>query len=185
MDDTKKKKAGWKQKIIHEMIDYYINFLYLALFFAMFAWYRRLILANYQITYLNYGFAVVKALILAKIITLREVLCPGCETFEEKPLIFPTLYKAFLFTVWAGVFTLLEHLIRGFWHGKGLVGGLNEFASQGWHELVAGCLVIFFAFIPFFAFRELERMLGEGKLLALFFRRRTTVESDLDRCKKG
>jgi hypothetical protein len=32
--------------------------------------------------------------------------------------------------------------------------------------------VIFVAFVPFFAFRELGRVLGEGKIWALFFRRR-------------
>jgi hypothetical protein len=30
-------------------------------------------------------------------------------------------------------------------------------------------LLIFVAFLPFFAFRELEGVLGEGKLRALFF----------------
>ncbi|MBP1598046.1 MAG: hypothetical protein H6Q05_3423 [Acidobacteria bacterium] len=33
--------------------------------------------------------------------------------------------------------------------------------------------VTFDAFIPFFAFRELGRVLGEGKIRTLFFRKRT------------
>ena len=37
---------------------------------------------------------------------------------------------------------------------------------------ITGCLVIFVAFIPFFAFRELGRVLGEGKIRTLFFRKR-------------
>jgi hypothetical protein len=44
--------------------------------------------------------------------------------------------------------------------------------GKGSHELLAGCLVIFVAFIPFFAFRELGRALGQQKIRALFFRRR-------------
>ena len=192
MNDTNKKKAGWKQKVIHEMIEYYINFLYLAIFFAVFAWYRRLILAEYQISYSNYGIAVIKALVLAKIITLRSVLCPGCGTFEERRLIFPTLYKAFLFTVWTGVFTLIEHTVRGFLYGKGLAGGLDELVSQSWHELAAGCLVIFFVFIPFFAVRELGQVLGEGRISKLFFQRRSTMKPGFDseqnspeNCRRG
>jgi len=60
----------------------------------------------------------------------------------------------------------------GLWKGKGGMGGLVDFLEKGHHELLAGCLVIFVAFIPFFAFRELGRVLGEGKIWDLFFRRR-------------
>jgi len=183
MTNAEEKTAGWKQKIVHEMIEYWINFIYLAVFFAVFTWYRRLILAEYQISYLNYGIALFEALILAKIITLKEVLCFGCGSLEEKPLIFPTVYKALLFSVWAGVFTVLEHTIRGLRHGKGLAGGLDELMSKGKYELLAGCMVIFFAFIPFFAFKELGRVLGEGKIRGLFFRRKALAETYLPRCK--
>ena len=184
MTNMHEKKDGWKQKIVHEMIEYWINFIYLAIFFGMFAWYRRVILAEYEISYLHYGIALFEALVLAKIITLKKVLCFGCGSLEEKPLIFPTIYKAFLFSVWAGCFTLLEHTIEGLGHGKGLAGGLAELVGKGKYELLAGCMVIFFVFIPFFAFNELGRVLGEGKIREMFFRRRTSVESDLPRCKK-
>jgi hypothetical protein len=57
--------------------------------------------------------------------------------------------------------------------GKGVTGGVVEFFGKGNHELLAGCLVISVAFIPFFAFRELGRALGgEGKIWRLFFRGR-------------
>ncbi len=174
MNSGDKKKTGWKQKIFHEMVEYWINFIYLAIFFAMFTWYRRLILAAYQITYLDWGISLIEAAILAKIIMLRNVLCFGCGGLEGKPLIIPTLYKAVLFSVWAAVFTVLEHMIRGLRHGKGLMGGLDELVGKGWDILLAGCLVIFFAFVPFFAFKELGRERGEGKIREMFFRRRIT-----------
>jgi hypothetical protein len=47
----------------------------------------------------------------------------------------------------------------------------------GKDELLARCMIMFVAFIPFFAFEELERVLGEGKLSKLFFRRRSATES--------
>lgn len=48
--------------------------------------------------------------------------------------------------------------------GKGLAGGWEEISSHGWDELLARCLITFFAFIPFFAFKEQERLLGGGKI---------------------
>jgi hypothetical protein len=48
-------------------------------------------------------------------------------------------------------------------------------------NLIAGALVIFFAYIPFFAPRELRRVLGEKSLRQLFFRGRSAVTPGSDR----
>ncbi len=37
---------GWRRKIVDEMVEYYLNFVYLAFFLVAFAWYRRFILAE-------------------------------------------------------------------------------------------------------------------------------------------
>ena len=173
MDDTNKKKAGWKQKILHELKEYWLIVLYLAIFFGVFTNYRRLVLAHYHISYEAYGFSVIKALVLAKVILVAESLRLG-RGLEDKPLIVPTLYKAFLFTVCVALFNVAESMIRGFIHGSGLMGAVSEFTSRFDDEFLAGTLVVFFSFIPFFAVRELGQVLGEGKILALFFGSRAT-----------
>ena len=55
--------------------------------------------------------------------------------------------------------------------GKEFTEGLMEFFGKGRHELLANSLIVFVSFIPFFAFRELRRVMGDGSLWALFFRR--------------
>jgi len=44
----------------------------------------------------NYGFAVIEALVLAKVIMIGEVARLG-RGLERKPLIYPTLYKTVVF----------------------------------------------------------------------------------------
>ena len=180
MNDANKTKAGWKQKIVSEMIDYWLVVVYLACFFGVFTWYRRIILAEYHISYVNYGVSLIKALVLAKVILIGSVLRLG-RGLEDKPLIVPTLYKAVVFSLWAGVFKVLESTIGGLLRGQGLAGGFGELMRTGTDELLARCLVTFFAFIPFFACKELERVLGEGPIRTLFFRRRAATASDLAR----
>jgi len=167
-------KSAWKQRVRQEFIQYWINFVYLAVFQGAFAWYRRLILDEYRIGYLNYGTAVIEALILAKVVLIGDALGLS-RGHKDKPLIYPTLYKAVVFSGFVGLFAILEHMIGGLLHGKGLAGGLVTFWNEGIYELLARCLVTFFAFIPFFAFRELGTVLGEGKLQNLFFRRRAAA----------
>jgi len=164
-------KGNVKNKIIHEVTEYWINVCYLTLVFAAVTQYRRFLLAAYDITYTNYGFAVIKALVLAKVIMIGDVVRLG-RGLEQKPLIYPTLYKTVVFTLFLGVFTLIEHVIKGLWSGEGLTGGLIAFFAKGSNEFFANSLVVFVAFIPFFAIKELGRVLGGDKIRALFFRRR-------------
>lgn len=168
-----KQKTGWKQKVLREFIRYWINVLYLAIIFSLFSWYRRLILAHYEIKYLNYGVALIEALVLAKVIMIADVIGLSRGLFGTKPLIYPTLYKSVVFSVFVALFVCLEDTIGGLLKGQGLTGWFVELQGNGKYEFLAHFLMIFFVFIPFFAFKELGKTMGEGKLGQLFFRNKT------------
>ena len=91
---------------------------YLTLVFAAFTQYRRFLLAAHDITYTNYWVAVIEALILAKVIMIGDVLRLG-RGLEQKPLIYPTLYKTVVFTLFVGVFTVSSMRSRAFGRGRG------------------------------------------------------------------
>jgi hypothetical protein len=165
-------KGNLKQKVLHEVKIYWVYATYLALVFAAFTWYRRLILADVGIVYTNYGVAVIEALILAKVIMIGDALRLG-RVLEDKPLIVPTLLKTVLFTIFVVLFALLESIAKGLIKGQGAAAGIEALLGKGAYELIAGCMIIFVAFIPFFAIRELGRALGgEGKILGMLFKRR-------------
>jgi len=167
----KEKQRGWKQKIVYEMTEYWINLVYLAVVFFTFTSYRRLILAEHQVGYLHYGIAVIEAAVLAKVILIGEAAGAG-RKYENRPLIIPALYKTIVFAIWVVVFKVLEHVIGGLVRGKGLAGGFHDLISEGWYEILANALVMISAFVSFFAIKELGRVMGRERLRALFFRRR-------------
>lgn len=161
-----------KHKIFREFKTYWINVLYITVFFGIFTSYRRLILAHYQIDYGEYGVSLIKALVLAKIILIAEHLRVG-RGFENKPLIVPTLYKSFLFTLCVAALSVVEAMIRNFLQAEGFSSAQDVFMRCFSFEWFAGMLMVFAVFIPFFAIRELARVLGEGKISGLFFRQGT------------
>jgi len=171
MSNPEKTKRSWKDRFFREMVDFWFTFVYLALVFAAFTQYRRFVLAAHDIEYTNYWVAVIKALVLAKVILIGEAVRLG-RGLEEKPLIYPTVYKTVVFGVFVFVFTVIEHAIKGLWHGDGLMGGVAEYFGRGIHELLAGFLIMFVALLPYFAIRELGRVYGAEKIRALFFSRR-------------
>jgi hypothetical protein len=173
-------RTGRKEKVVRELVDYWFNVVYLAAFFALFDWYRRLILAEYGIPYFHYGAAAVKALIIAKVILVGDALRLS-RRFTGRPLIFPVTYRAVFFGLLVAAFNLLERTTSGLIHGKGLAGGFHDIVSQGGYVLLANSLVTFFAFVPFFAFKELERALGTGKVGQLFFHNNPGASNDGER----
>lgn len=176
MNDGDEKKASLKEKIIHEMREMLLIFVYLALFFCSFTTYRMLVSHEFGISYFHYGFALVKALVLAKVILLGQYV-RFVRIFDDRPLVFPTLYKVVWFSLFTLAFEVLEHVVGGFLHGKDLEGVYREIISTGRDELLSRTLIVLFAFVPFFAFSETGRMLGEGRLSALFFKRRATAKT--------
>jgi hypothetical protein len=51
MSNPDKKKGNLKEKVFHEMVEYWINVCYLMLVFAAFTQYRRFVLASHDITF--------------------------------------------------------------------------------------------------------------------------------------
>ncbi len=172
MNNEKLKEGAFKQKIIHELKTVGWVSLYLALFFCALCTYSMLVLneLNIRNSYFRYGFAIVNALVIAKIILIGEYARLG-RGHENKPLIVSALWKAFLFGLLVAAFHILEEAVKRL--------AFRERISVRMDEMLIRNLVVVSFLIPFFAFWELRRVLGEGKLFDLFFRRRTMVESDM------
>jgi hypothetical protein len=99
------RKEVLKQKIVHETREYLFNAAFLACFFVSLTTYRKLVLAEYQIGYFEYGWALLQALILSKVILIGEALHIG-ERFQGRPLIVSTLWKSLVFALFAAVLVL-------------------------------------------------------------------------------
>ena len=179
--DAEIKPRGWKKILAHEMFEYFFNFAFLAFFLIAFAWYRRLTLAEYHIRYLGYWVPLIEAAILAKVIMIGDALRVG-RGLRSKPLIVTTIYRTVVFSIFVGMFTVLEHILDALIHHKSVSEGIEEIMSKGWYELVARCVLMVAAFLPFFGFKEIGRVIGENKLYALFFEGHV---DQLDSLKEG
>jgi hypothetical protein len=171
MNETTLEHRDLKSRVVEEMRNYLVIFAYLAIFFAVFAWHRRLILQEEHQPITDFWVPVIEAAVLAKVILIFDLFGLG-RGLEGKPLIVPTLFKTMVFGLGIAVFGLLEHTVEGLFHGEGIEGGVKDFEALGRYELLSRVLVKSFALVPFFACREVGRVLGKGRLAALFWRKR-------------
>jgi len=177
MNLSAKPTDGLKDKVRHEMIEYAINVVYLTLVFAAFTQYRRFVLAAHGIEYTNYWFAVIEALVLGKVIMIGGVFHLG-RGLEDKPLIYPTLYKTVAFVVFVALFKFVEHAVKVLWNGEALTEMFVDFSMQDFLVVLANSLIVLVAFIPFFAMKELGRVYGGAKIFALFFQQRNGTPNE-------
>jgi len=169
--ENQKVKTNWQRKLKNEFMEYWLNVAYMAVFFSVFILYRRMILEQYNIYLNDYFLGVVKALVFAKVIMIGAFLRID-KRFDSKPLVIPVLYKSLLFTILIALFDITEKIISGFIHTKSAAGAIEELLLSCNNIWYAGVMVVFFCFIPFFAFKEVSRVIGQDKIQNLFLKNR-------------
>lgn len=165
MKNKDSKEATLKQKAAHELEQFVGIFVYLAFFFCALATYRMTLLNEFRDSWFNYSAALINALVIAKVILIGEYAHLGKKS-EAKPLLVSAVYKSFLFGLLVFAFHIVEDVIKRLLHGEGMNGALRGLRFD---DLLGHAIVIFCTFIPFFAFRELGRVLGEAKVHELYF----------------
>ena len=166
MSDDTSPKIGLKQKAMHEFVEMGVIFLYLAFFFCAISTYSMLLLNKFEISYFTYGASFINALVVAKVILIGEYARIG-RKHEAKPLFYSAIYKAFVFCLLVFAFHLIEEAIKELVHGHRITAAFREMRID---DLLARTVIIFCTFIPLFAFRELQRVLGDDKFKAILFR---------------
>jgi hypothetical protein len=125
--------------------------------------YKATILRSVGVEFAPFGLALVKALISAKFIMLLEALKLGESGKSDYSPLVDILKKSSLFAVFLIILTLIEELIVGAFHGKGVHEILGEIAGGSLPQALAVGLLLFLIMIPYFTFREFQPALLKAK----------------------
>lgn len=157
-----------RKRAVEEMTRFVVLFLYLWILFGLFVLDERIILRQHGIGFSAQGFAAFNALVLAKVMLVAEDLNLG-RWLDRRPLIYPILHDALLFTVLFIAFHVVEEVAIGVIHGRSVQSSVPAIGGGGLAGLLCVAVIMFVALIPFFAFRNFSRALGAGRLNALLF----------------
>ena len=169
-----------KQKAYGEFKEFLVIALYLWLIFGLFLQYKSVILAAQHISFAAHGVALINALVLGKFVLIARALHLG-ERVDDAPLIYRTLLKSALFSLVLACCKILEEAAVGLYHGKSFSESIADLGGGTLKGILTLTVLLFVLLIPFFAFDELKRVLGEAKLAQLFFRTRSVSEPNKPR----
>jgi len=146
---------------------FFIIFIYLWLLLSVYALHNSIVLSDWRLIG-HLAPAMLKALVFAKFVLIGEHLKLG-RRFEERPLIWPILTKAALFSaVLVGLDCLEALIVHAIWPNAGARGG-DGLELMNVRVILAFSFMAFVALIPFFGIMELSRVLGRDQMRELFF----------------
>jgi hypothetical protein len=166
ISETPKPKASLKTRLYDELRRFLMIFAYLWLVFLVFLVHEWIVLADHHIGFRFYGLAAINALVLSKIMLIAEEL-GFAERFENGPLIVPIVYKSVLFSLLLVTAYILEEIVFGQFRGKGVAESFPTLGGGGMAGTLCVTALLCIALVPFFAFREIARTVGEAEFRTL------------------
>jgi len=158
-----------KQKAIEETRRLFFITAYLWALFTVFEVHRVAVLRAASVPYsYRLGFALINALILAKVILIAEALNAG-KRAAGTPMFEAVLFKSAIFVIILLCFNIVEDVLVGLFHGKTLGESMPNLAGGGIEGQLLVGIMMFVVLIPFFAFTELRRAIGEEQFHDLIF----------------
>jgi hypothetical protein len=155
-----------KERAVGEFKRFLVIFLYLWVVFGLLSIHKSIVLSQHHLDTEEHAFAIINAFVFAKVLLLGEHFNLGTR-FNQKPLIYPVLYRSFVFSVVLIVFHVIESVAVGLWHGHTIAESLPPFLGWSPRGLLAVAIMCFVLLLPFFGFREIARVVGRRELRAL------------------
>jgi hypothetical protein len=169
--------ANLRDKVRNELREFLIITLFFTLVLGAFNIYRREILGEAGVSYYKLGISLVEAMILAKIVLIGEALNLKLVDAARRSIFEVAVMRSILFAVLVALFTILERVADGLIHRMDWTGIARLIVEHGLNEIVARVIMMFAAFLPFFAFWELRRRLGPRRFFELWFARTDSASS--------
>jgi hypothetical protein len=171
---TETHAATMRQRAVHKFRELAFIIAYLWVTFGALNLMKAAVLHDQGVSYVPWGIAIVKALVLAKFMLIGHAMKIG-ERFTARPLIWPTLSKAFALLVLLVVLTIIEEIVVGLFHHQPPAASLGELFGAKFEETLGGILILLLVLIPYCGIRVLDEALGEGRLWRMFFVAREPV----------
>ena len=157
-----------KERAFEEFKRFVAIFVYLWVVFGLLSIHKSLVLSQLHLDYEEHAFAIINAFVFAKVLLVGEELHLG-RRFQNRPLIYPVLYKCLVFSVVLIFFHAIESIAVGMWHGNTLAASIPPLLGWNPKGLLAVGFSCFVLLMPFFGFREMARVLGRREMRNLLF----------------
>jgi hypothetical protein len=162
------KTVAVRNKAMAELREFAVLTAYFYVAFTALLFFKSAILQGQGVNWVPWGLAAIKAALIAKFVLIGQAMHVG-ERYRTRPLIWQTLYRSVVFLLLVVILDVVEEAIVGLIDGRTVGQSLAGLGGGTLDQLIATLVIVFLLFFPYFAFRSLAEVLGEGVLSRLFF----------------
>jgi hypothetical protein len=111
----------------------------------------------------------VASLILGKAVLIADML-PPINRYPNRPLAYNIIWKTLIYLLMASIIHYVERLIDFSRQARGIVAGNEKLlAEMVWQHFLAVEIILFLLILMYCTVRELARVIGNKKMMRLFF----------------
>jgi hypothetical protein len=169
-EQAESSKPSLKERFWEEMRKFAFVAVYLYICFSVLLLWKAAILQEQGTSYLPYGVALVKALVLGKFILIGDAIKLGTKRMGPTVL-HRILQRTLVMLLMLLAFTAIEEWLVGWYHGNTLAQTVTDYLSLSWMEILAPNLIMLLILIPLMAASELRKSLGAEQFKAQFLGR--------------
>jgi hypothetical protein len=176
MSNEQNKKRSVKERAIQELRRFAVLSIYLWIFLSTLEIHRTLVLrgavSSSELSYRT-GFALVKALVLAKFMLVAETVVV-IRAFRDKALVYSILFRSAVYAAILVGMDILEEVVVAMFHGKAAAQGVSEVGGGGVEGIILVGIMAFVLLIPLFAFRAIADAIGPEQMKLLLLKKGRT-----------
>lgn len=155
------KSVGLKFKEM--VIKTFVLTIYLASWFCALVFLSNSILGVDGVPYVGFSMAIIKAAVLAKFMIMGLEIFP-LPLNKSSSLILGILKRSIVYVIVVVALSYIFAGIEGYFHHKGFVDSLHDFAGGSLRHLIALAIMYWLIVLPYLAFKAFEEVIGEEKM---------------------
>jgi hypothetical protein len=156
-----------KRRAEEELKRFFIMFVYLLVIFTLFQLHEYMILRQHDIAYAHYGFAIIQALVLAKVMLIGEAMKLGHRLSKQRRIVV-IAYRSAVFALFFLIFKIFEDAVIALFKGKDVIESITAPGGSTPATIILA-LIFWVMLLPYFAFVELGRGFGVDSLKHVLF----------------
>lgn len=168
------RQHGIAQRLIDEFRLFLVLFVYLWVLFGLFVLNESVSTRERGDVFVFQGFALINALVLAKIMLVVEHF-DFARWLRRKPLILTILFEAIVCTGVFLLFHVIERSIVAALHGSPITADAVSVGGGGLLGLAIVVIILFVSLLPFFAFKNVMRVIGSERMRQILFQRQYSI----------
>lgn len=172
-------KETFKEKALDDMKTYAALTAYLWVLFFLLGMYRKLLLKENGIDPWTQSYAIVNALVFAKVLLLGGILNLGAS-LRKHAVILVVLGRTAIFTALLMAFHVVEEAIRALIKGEPVADSMLHLGGGSWLGVWVFAGLLFAILFPLSMFSEVSHVLGKGTMLRLLTKRETEAQDRPD-----